>query len=1205
MLPSRRPFRPLLVLALLLGPAAPAPAADAWPVPRGPSREPSPYRFDPAAVKRLPRDYLEDAAACVLYSGNTHLVEPDGTVETITHEVTRLNGRKGVDKLGEFRSILYDPAYQKLTVNTARIHKRGGGTVEVQPRHLQLRDVGTDYQVYDREKQLIISFPSLEVGDVLEVKWTVRGKNPEHDGRFFTRYSFGDPTFPVAADELRVRLPKTMPFKYAAVAGRLVPVVTDEGGQRTYVWRGVNCDKLPLDENPPPKEELRLSVACSTFPSWEEVGRWKQRLRADCWQCTDDVRQVVREVTRGLTGPEAKARALTYWVRRNVRYVSAGEKHDYTPNAPGQVLANRFGDCKDTSQLLAVMLREAGIPVELATLGVLDDGQVLEAVPSPWGTHAILLSTIDGKPHWVDTTATLAGWDFLPREDRDRLCYLVDDRGALRLLRTPPLVPEGNKTEVTTEVWVGADGSSRCARTLVAHGSAAVGQRDTFLEVPAGERRRQVTAELQDANSRTRLVRLRVGEQALREFDLPVTVHTTFEVPGHFSGKPDLEGNLSDSKVWGKLLAYTLDYDRKVPFVFRQPFESVHRYVLHLPPALTLESTPHDKTVRSKWGSFTLRVKVPGGTDPVRDLELEFHTRLEKTRVEVEDFDPFRKFHDEVNSAYRVWLTLKPTRDLSDARLLEVVLAWVPEDSASAAVLARLYEHCRHLKSAQRVLKRALYYRPDDKDLLELAVQVAPTPKDEEAAQRELVRRHPGEARHEIALAAILVGQGKQTEARKLLTPLAEKGPPARRALAHFHLARSHYRKDELQAALKHLEESAKLDGETVNTVRAYMLKGKTLEELGRPADAARAYQQALLVDRESEAALDALIRLAVGVNNRAEALDYLRRYVLVVGDEPSGLLLAADYYYRLGRPDEAYDLALRARGQRRDEKAERLLGLVCLRRGDFKGAAGHLEKAEPDAAVLEGLLRADLVLGRVADLPGRLRRAEALAKKTDALLAACARARRLLQLRADLGKASPPPAGKEKEWAAALDSLASARLAQADRSSPELVQAFLTRALDKAPELGPALGLRGRLALERGKLTPALADAERAIAASPRDPAGYFVRGRVRSERNAPGALDDLQKAAELSGRQDADVLHALAAVLSRAGRAAEALEAQRQAVKLKPADTEMTEQLRALEKAAPEAGPVKPEGAAPQFGAAPSVVSAPNPRSLLLDAQ
>src|SRR5262249_3462547 len=89
--------------------AAPAPAAG-WPVERGPSREPVPYRYQPEQWKTVPADFLDDAAACTLYSGLTYLVEEDGTIETITHEVTRLNSRKALDKLGEYRSISYNPA---------------------------------------------------------------------------------------------------------------------------------------------------------------------------------------------------------------------------------------------------------------------------------------------------------------------------------------------------------------------------------------------------------------------------------------------------------------------------------------------------------------------------------------------------------------------------------------------------------------------------------------------------------------------------------------------------------------------------------------------------------------------------------------------------------------------------------------------------------------------------------------------------------------------------------------------------------------------------------------------------------------------------------------------------------------------------------------------------------------------------------------
>jgi hypothetical protein len=219
-------------------------------------------------------------------------------------------------------------------------------------------------------------------------------------------------------------------------------------------------------------------------------------------------------VTRGLITPEQKARALTYWVRAHVRYVALGAvRHDYTPHPPAQTLANRYGDCKDQTQLLAVMLHNAGVPVALATLGTIEDGQVWPGLPSPWGTHAILLVTLDGKDHWIDTTVNNCPWDYLPRDDRGRACYLVDEKG-LRLARTPAMRPEDNRIEQVTRMTVGADGSSRSERTATYHGAAAVSRRRDWFEVPQGDRRRVLTAELQDANNRTRLLDIQPDDAA-------------------------------------------------------------------------------------------------------------------------------------------------------------------------------------------------------------------------------------------------------------------------------------------------------------------------------------------------------------------------------------------------------------------------------------------------------------------------------------------------------------------------------------------------------------------------------------------------------------------------------------------------------------------------------------------------------------------
>src|SRR5262249_43275716 len=153
---------------------------------RGPSREPAPYHYDPAVWKTVPRDYLEDAAACILYAGSTYRIEADGTTETTTHEITRINGRTSIESLGEHRNIVYNPANEQVTLHLARVYKADGTIVEVEPRHVQVRDVSTDFLAYNQDKQLVISFPSLEVGDTFEVKWSTRGRNPEYQGQFFT-----------------------------------------------------------------------------------------------------------------------------------------------------------------------------------------------------------------------------------------------------------------------------------------------------------------------------------------------------------------------------------------------------------------------------------------------------------------------------------------------------------------------------------------------------------------------------------------------------------------------------------------------------------------------------------------------------------------------------------------------------------------------------------------------------------------------------------------------------------------------------------------------------------------------------------------------------------------------------------------------------------------------------------------------------------
>src|SRR5438105_3985154 len=94
----RQPRRTLTLLALLsFSWILPAQAADS-PVAQGPSHEPAPYRFNPAATLKAPKTFLEDGPACYLYTGSWFLIDADGTEENIVHEIIRLNNRRGVEQ---------------------------------------------------------------------------------------------------------------------------------------------------------------------------------------------------------------------------------------------------------------------------------------------------------------------------------------------------------------------------------------------------------------------------------------------------------------------------------------------------------------------------------------------------------------------------------------------------------------------------------------------------------------------------------------------------------------------------------------------------------------------------------------------------------------------------------------------------------------------------------------------------------------------------------------------------------------------------------------------------------------------------------------------------------------------------------------------------------------------------------------------------
>jgi tetratricopeptide (TPR) repeat protein len=339
------------------------------------------------------------------------------------------------------------------------------------------------------------------------------------------------------------------------------------------------------------------------------------------------------------------------------------------------------------------------------------------------------------------------------------------------------------------------------------------------------------------------------------------------------------------------------------------------------------------------------------------------------------------------------------------------------------------------------------------------------------------------------------------------------------------------------------------------------VLFGQTYEALGNRAEAVAAYEKALANVEDSPDILEPLVRLTIATGKRDEAAKYLRR-LSAIADDPEALASAAEGYARLGRFEDALEIAVRAKGPdgMTLEPARRAVGLSLVSREPAR-AVELLNGPDPDATVLAARIRARLLVGDLSGAAADVQASKTVEESTVELRSATQQVQSLLNRRDDELKAA-----RGDDLRAVADKFTCAEYFYRNGQATDRVSALLAEALADSPPLGPAYGLRAVVAVECGRLTKALPDAERAITLSPSDYRGYLARGRVFYERGSGAAVSDLQKAVELSKHTDAAALHAYAAALAQAGKHAEAVAAQREAVKLKPGVAEYQEQLSEL---------------------------------------
>lgn len=479
-----------------------------------------------------------------------------------------------------------------------------------------LRDGGTfiqtpqrwaQHSLYDDQGELKIIFPRVKKGSIIECIVVFEELEQiadefGHTVRFWGGHSGNRRRFVID-------LPDTVADQIS-ISERGVtksPVLKNvPEGRRRFVWELENVPFPSAETNGPSVLSLVPQVRISSFKSWDEVASWYRKLSGGVNGKLPGavLREVEKWIPKNATQTEI-VNILLEKVANDIRYtglefgVSA-----IKPNSPEEVWDAGYGDCKDKSNLLRVLLQHYNIPSYLTLVRSQSYGAIEKEAPHFGAFDHCILAVEDDKGNldFCDPTDTNARVNILPIGDSGREVFVVTNDGG-KWIRTP--MPDGYTNRYAFDYKLESDQSFSGKLNYEGRGQAVLSAIKVFKEGTAIERRlagsQFVSALI--PNTRTPEINLTEANIDTQTLSFNAYVIRTTDRKAHSNlQERDFEFGIPGILSFAPLVPENGARDRSRKDVYRQiGRREAMSGSIQLPDGYTPKKIPPPYSLRSKW----------------------------------------------------------------------------------------------------------------------------------------------------------------------------------------------------------------------------------------------------------------------------------------------------------------------------------------------------------------------------------------------------------------------------------------------------------------------------------------------------------------------------------------------------------------------------------------------------------------------------
>lgn len=245
----------------------------------------------------------------------------------------------------------------------------------------------------------------------------------------------------------------------------------DDSGQKTYVFKAKNVDKLPYEYGSPSYSFIAPHVIFyikgyetnsgykSFLESDKDLYDWYSSLIKDINQKDEtELKAITDELIQDKETDEAKAKAIFNWVQQKIRYVAFEDgMGGFIPREAADVCSKRYGDCKDMANLLNQMMTYAELNSYLVWIGTRNRPYSYKEVPTPMvDNHMIAAIKLDEEIIFLDATGQYVPFGY-PTPFIQGKEAMVNLGGEHQIIKVPEMNADANLNKNTIHVNIEGD----------------------------------------------------------------------------------------------------------------------------------------------------------------------------------------------------------------------------------------------------------------------------------------------------------------------------------------------------------------------------------------------------------------------------------------------------------------------------------------------------------------------------------------------------------------------------------------------------------------------------------------------------------------------------------------------------------------------------------------------------------------------------